>query len=195
MSASRVVTAPDCTGRIVIAVPLFWSVPLVPQGDDCPAGAAWQELAESCTTRPVPAQARKTWVSRRSTTDHKGVTSAVPCTFFLQGLSQRLHRCYVPTRPAAPSAQSATAEAADGALPHHTGFHPQGELMRRGIAATALVASLALAATACGGSDSGSAKSDGPVTITWWDTSNATNEAPTYKALVKEFMAANKGIK
>ncbi|WP_405781266.1 extracellular solute-binding protein [Streptomyces sp. NBC_01378] len=67
--------------------------------------------------------------------------------------------------------------------------------MRRGIAATALVASLALAATACGGSDSGSDKASGPVTITWWDTSNATNEAPTYKALVKEFEKANSGIK
>jgi arabinogalactan oligomer/maltooligosaccharide transport system substrate-binding protein len=67
--------------------------------------------------------------------------------------------------------------------------------MRRGIAATALVASLALAATACGGSDSGSGKSDGPVTITWWDTSNATNEAPTYQALIKQFEAANKNIK
>ncbi|WP_073951822.1 extracellular solute-binding protein [Streptomyces kebangsaanensis] len=67
--------------------------------------------------------------------------------------------------------------------------------MRRGIAATALVASLALAATACGGSDSGSDKSDGPVTITWWDTSNATNEAPTYQELVKQFEAANKDIK
>ncbi|MGW2723833.1 extracellular solute-binding protein [Streptomyces sp. NPDC001492] len=66
--------------------------------------------------------------------------------------------------------------------------------MRRGIAATALVASFALAATACGGSDSGD-KADGPVTITWWDTSNATNEAPTYQALVKEFEAANKNIK
>ncbi|MFE3854416.1 extracellular solute-binding protein [Streptomyces griseorubiginosus] len=66
--------------------------------------------------------------------------------------------------------------------------------MRRGIAATALVASFALAATACGGSDSGD-KADGPVTITWWDTSNATNEAPTYKALIKDFEAANKGIK
>ncbi|MGC9541092.1 extracellular solute-binding protein [Streptomyces sp. UG1] len=66
--------------------------------------------------------------------------------------------------------------------------------MRRGIAATALVASLALAATACGGDDSGS-DSSGPVTITWWDTSNATNEAPTYQALVKEFEAANKDIK
>ncbi|GHD83850.1 extracellular solute-binding protein [Streptomyces naganishii] len=67
--------------------------------------------------------------------------------------------------------------------------------MRRGIAATALVASIALAATACGGSDSGSDKSGGPVTITWWDTSNATNEAPTYQALVKQFEAANKNIK
>ncbi|MFG2382125.1 extracellular solute-binding protein [Streptomyces avermitilis] len=66
--------------------------------------------------------------------------------------------------------------------------------MRRGIAATALVASLALAATACGG-DSGSDKADGPVTITWWDTSNATNEAPTYKALAKKFEAANSNIK
>ena len=66
--------------------------------------------------------------------------------------------------------------------------------MRRGLAASALVASLALAATACGGDDSGS-DSSGPVTITWWDTSNATNEAPTYKALVKEFEAANKDIK
>ncbi|WP_405767143.1 extracellular solute-binding protein [Streptomyces sp. NBC_01538] len=67
--------------------------------------------------------------------------------------------------------------------------------MRRGIAATALVASFALAATACGGDDSGSDKADGPVTITWWDTSNATNEAPTYQALVKEFEAANKDVK
>ncbi|MFG2029461.1 extracellular solute-binding protein [Streptomyces sp. NPDC048825] len=67
--------------------------------------------------------------------------------------------------------------------------------MRRGIAATALVASLALMATACGGSDSGSDESDGPLTITWWDTSNATNEAPTYQALVKEFEKANPDIK
>ncbi|GAA3805337.1 extracellular solute-binding protein [Streptomyces phyllanthi] len=66
--------------------------------------------------------------------------------------------------------------------------------MRRGIAATALVASLALTATACGGSDSGDS-AGGPVTITWWDTSNATNEAPTYKALVKDFEKANKDIK
>ncbi|GGQ44865.1 sugar ABC transporter substrate-binding protein [Streptomyces asoensis] len=57
------------------------------------------------------------------------------------------------------------------------------------------MASLALAATACGGDDSGSDNSSGPVTITWWDTSNATNEAPTYQALVKQFEAANKDIK
>ncbi|MER6185189.1 extracellular solute-binding protein [Streptomyces sp. NPDC001652] len=67
--------------------------------------------------------------------------------------------------------------------------------MRRGIAATALVASLALAATACGGDSDSGDKADGPVTITWWDTSNATNEAPTYKALIKEFEAANKDVK
>lgn len=67
--------------------------------------------------------------------------------------------------------------------------------MRRGIAATALVASLALAATACGGDSDDSGKADGPVTITWWDTSNATNEAPVYKALAKEFEKANPGIK
>ncbi|MFI0167506.1 extracellular solute-binding protein [Streptomyces sp. NPDC017095] len=67
--------------------------------------------------------------------------------------------------------------------------------MRRGIAASALVASLALTATACGGSDSDSGKSDGPVTITWWDTSNATNEAPAYQALVRTFEAANKDVK
>jgi arabinogalactan oligomer/maltooligosaccharide transport system substrate-binding protein len=66
--------------------------------------------------------------------------------------------------------------------------------MRRGIAATALAASIALTATACGSSDSGDS-AGGPVTITWWDTSNATNEAPTYKALVKEFEAAHKDIK
>lgn len=67
--------------------------------------------------------------------------------------------------------------------------------MRRGIAATALVASLALTATACGGDSDSGDSADGPVSITWWDTSNATNEAPTYQALVKEFEAANKDVK
>ncbi|MYT75088.1 MULTISPECIES: extracellular solute-binding protein [unclassified Streptomyces] len=67
--------------------------------------------------------------------------------------------------------------------------------MRRGIAATAVVASLALAATACGGGDDDGGKSSGPVTITWWDTSNATNESPTYKALISDFEKAHKDIK
>ncbi|MEU8590693.1 extracellular solute-binding protein [Streptomyces sp. NPDC048664] len=67
--------------------------------------------------------------------------------------------------------------------------------MRRGIAVTALVASVALTAAACGSSGSDSGKSDGPVTITWWDTSNATNEAPTYQALVDGFEKANPKIK
>lgn len=67
--------------------------------------------------------------------------------------------------------------------------------MRRGIAATALMVSLALAATACGADGDGGDSAGGPVTITWWDTSNATNEAPTYQALVKKFEAAHPDIK
>ncbi|URN15876.1 MULTISPECIES: extracellular solute-binding protein [Streptomyces] len=65
--------------------------------------------------------------------------------------------------------------------------------MRRGIAATALVAGVALVATACGGGDT--AKTGGPVTITWWDTSDATNEAPTYRKLIERFEAAHKDVK
>ncbi|MER5642012.1 extracellular solute-binding protein [Kitasatospora sp. NPDC002227] len=70
--------------------------------------------------------------------------------------------------------------------------------MRRGIAASALVAALAVSLAACGSSGSGSdsSKADsGPVTITYWDTSNATNEAPNYQALVKKFETANPNIK
>ncbi|WP_354639117.1 extracellular solute-binding protein [Kitasatospora camelliae] len=69
--------------------------------------------------------------------------------------------------------------------------------MRRGIAASALVAALAVTLAACGSSGSGSdAKGDsGPVSITYWDTSNATNEAPNYQELVKKFEAANPNIK
>ncbi|GLW59239.1 extracellular solute-binding protein [Kitasatospora phosalacinea] len=69
--------------------------------------------------------------------------------------------------------------------------------MRRGIAASALVAALAVTMAACSSSGSGSdAKGDGgPVTITYWDTSNATNEAPNYQELVKKFEAANPNIK
>ncbi|MEV4874200.1 extracellular solute-binding protein [Streptomyces syringium] len=68
--------------------------------------------------------------------------------------------------------------------------------MRRGISVAALVGVLALTATACGG-DSGGGAGDGSKaasdpssvsgTITWWDTSDATNEAPTFKKLVADF--------
>ncbi|WP_405580754.1 extracellular solute-binding protein [Streptomyces sp. NBC_01190] len=70
--------------------------------------------------------------------------------------------------------------------------------MRRGISAVALAAAVVLGAAACGGgggSGSGggnaSAKDPGSVTgtITYWDTSDAKNEAPAYKALVSAFEA------
>ena len=70
--------------------------------------------------------------------------------------------------------------------------------MRRGIAAAVLATAIAVSASACGssgGTASGSAAASGPVTITWWDTSDATNEAPTYKALVAQFEQANPTIK
>ena len=71
--------------------------------------------------------------------------------------------------------------------------------MRRGIAAVVLTAAIAVSASACGSSTSTSSGSGakagaGPVTITWWDTSDATNEAPTYKGLVADFEKANPGI-
>ncbi|MFF2074354.1 extracellular solute-binding protein [Kitasatospora sp. NPDC058162] len=69
--------------------------------------------------------------------------------------------------------------------------------MRRGIAASALVVALAVSMAACGSSGgSGSdGKAGGPVTLTYWDTSNATNEAPNYEELAKKFTAANPDIK
>ncbi|QMU76056.1 extracellular solute-binding protein [Streptacidiphilus sp. PB12-B1b] len=69
--------------------------------------------------------------------------------------------------------------------------------MRRGIAAAVLATAIAVSASACGSSSSGSSstKAGGPVTITWWDTSDATNEAPTYKLLVADFEKANPSIK
>ncbi|MEV4434499.1 extracellular solute-binding protein [Streptomyces sp. NPDC049555] len=75
--------------------------------------------------------------------------------------------------------------------------------MRRGISVAALVGALALTATACGGgggdkSDGAQAASDpGSVsgTITWWDTSDATNEAPAFKKLVADFEAKYPKIK
>ncbi|MFJ8982812.1 extracellular solute-binding protein [Streptomyces sp. NPDC102282] len=66
--------------------------------------------------------------------------------------------------------------------------------MRRGIAAAVVVAALTISASACSGGSSGS-DSSGPVTITWWDTSDATNEAGTYKSLIKDFEKANPDLK
>ncbi|GAB2594792.1 extracellular solute-binding protein [Streptomyces capparidis] len=64
--------------------------------------------------------------------------------------------------------------------------------MRRGISIVAAVAALALGATACGddgGDSSQKAKDPAEVsgTVTWWDTSDATNEAPAYQELIKQF--------
>lgn len=67
--------------------------------------------------------------------------------------------------------------------------------MRRGISAAAVIAALALAATACGDSDGGTGKSGDASkkdpksvsgSVTWWDTSNEA-EGPAYEALVDEF--------
>ncbi|MFI5617414.1 extracellular solute-binding protein [Streptomyces sp. NPDC051567] len=65
--------------------------------------------------------------------------------------------------------------------------------MRRGTVATALVAALALAVTACGGdtSDSGGQKSAGGElagTVTWWDTSGDAEKA-TFQKIAEAFTA------
>ncbi|MFG2709434.1 extracellular solute-binding protein [Streptomyces goshikiensis] len=65
--------------------------------------------------------------------------------------------------------------------------------MRRGIAATALVATLALAATACGGDtkgDGGDTKAGGELsgTVTWWDTSGDAEKA-TFQKIAEAFTA------
>ncbi len=74
--------------------------------------------------------------------------------------------------------------------------------MRRGISAVAMAAAIVLGVTACGGgNDSGSkggaAKDPAAVsgTITYWDTSDAKNEAPAYQALIKDFEAKYPKIK
>ncbi|MER5751263.1 extracellular solute-binding protein [Streptomyces sp. NPDC002088] len=72
--------------------------------------------------------------------------------------------------------------------------------MRRGISIAAAVTVIALSATACGGSDDTSSSKpkdakDISGSITYWDTSDAATEAPTYKALIKEFEAKYPKIK
>ncbi|WP_030566667.1 extracellular solute-binding protein [Streptomyces aureocirculatus] len=68
--------------------------------------------------------------------------------------------------------------------------------MRRGIAATALVAALAMTAAACGGDDGdGGKKSGGKLsgTVTFWDTSNDA-EKDTYEKLAKGFEKLHPGV-
>ncbi|MFJ7151543.1 extracellular solute-binding protein [Streptomyces sp. NPDC100445] len=73
--------------------------------------------------------------------------------------------------------------------------------MRRGISIAAAVTVVALTASACGGSDdeasSGGSKDPKDIsgTITYWDTSDAATEAPTYKALIGKFEATYPKIK
>ncbi|MEU0526924.1 extracellular solute-binding protein [Streptomyces niveus] len=70
--------------------------------------------------------------------------------------------------------------------------------MRRGITATALVATLAIAATACGGDEesTGGKSSSGELTgtVTWWDTSTVGSEDKVFKKLAEDFEAKHKGV-
>ncbi|MEV4751883.1 extracellular solute-binding protein [Streptosporangium sp. NPDC049248] len=76
--------------------------------------------------------------------------------------------------------------------------------MRRAFSAATIVAALALAVSACGGGDAGTAapaqsaatdpsKISGE--ITWWDTVRPDSEGPTFQALIKEFQAKYPNIK
>ncbi|GII84996.1 sugar ABC transporter substrate-binding protein [Sphaerisporangium siamense] len=74
--------------------------------------------------------------------------------------------------------------------------------MRRGISAAAVAAALALAVSACGGEESPrrtAAPASDPAAVsgqvTWWDTSDATNEAPVFQEVIKDFTAKYPKIK
>lgn len=79
--------------------------------------------------------------------------------------------------------------------------------MRRVLTSAVVAAALALAVTACGndsGNDSGDAGSapagsaataEVSGTVTWWDTSDATNEGPVFQELIKDFEAKYPKIK
>ncbi|MER6826007.1 extracellular solute-binding protein [Streptosporangium sp. NPDC000563] len=76
--------------------------------------------------------------------------------------------------------------------------------MRRAFSAATIVAALALAVSACGGGDAGtaapaqSAAADpSKITgeITWWDTVRPDSEGPTFQALIQDFQAKYPGIK
>ncbi|MEU8200925.1 extracellular solute-binding protein [Streptosporangium sp. NPDC049046] len=76
--------------------------------------------------------------------------------------------------------------------------------MRRAFSAATIVAALALAVSACGGGDAGTAAPAQPAAtdpskitgeITWWDTVRPDSEGPTFQALIKEFQAKYPNIK
>ncbi|MEU9886118.1 extracellular solute-binding protein [Sphaerisporangium sp. NPDC051011] len=75
--------------------------------------------------------------------------------------------------------------------------------MRRGISVAAAAAALALAVSACGGEDTpqqsaAPAPSDSAAVsgeVTWWDTSDATNEGPVFKEVIADFEAKYPKIK
>ncbi|ARQ71151.1 extracellular solute-binding protein [Streptomyces marincola] len=69
--------------------------------------------------------------------------------------------------------------------------------MRRSIGTTAVVAAMALAATACGSDgdseDTGAADGELSGTVTYWDTSNET-EAAVFEAVAKDFEDRHPGV-
>ncbi len=76
--------------------------------------------------------------------------------------------------------------------------------MRRVLTAAAAAAALALAISACGGGGQGTGGTAAPAasdpasvsgTVTWWDTSDATNEAPVFQELIAAFQAKYPKIK
>lgn len=78
--------------------------------------------------------------------------------------------------------------------------------MRRTTGSIALVSVVALALAACGGGTTsakstaaGGATTASPANVkgelTWWDTSDATNEAPTYKKLIAKFNQTYPNVK
>lgn len=68
-----------------------------------------------------------------------------------------------------------------------------------GIAAIAVAAGMLLAATGCTGSDEPSNAATDPAsasgTVTWWDTSDTTSQAPVFQALVAQFQTKYPKIK
>ena len=74
--------------------------------------------------------------------------------------------------------------------------------MRRGIKGLALLAALPLALAACSSGGDSAESSPSPAnpgdvsgTVVFWDTSDSTNEAPTFKDLIKKFEAEYPNVK